>query len=331
MKIKTAIIGLGRITHGYESDALALFGMKFATHLSAISGHKGFELIAGSDVSAEARDGFKIATTKYKSDVAIYLDWQKMVHEVKPELVVVATNTDSHVLICNKLIDLGVKNILCEKPIALSVKDAETLVKKAKKKGCNLFVNYFRAYNPTYIDLIEKIHSGFLGKIQTFDVKYHKGLLNNGTHFIDLLVRMFGDVKGVQGFKDRTIPAFGKDLTLSAVLEFKNGVSGCLRGMNGNFYNILELDILGELGRVRIVNEKAEFYLPEKSDKVAGYTSLKLQSKPSLTNIKEGLYPVYNNIHSCISSGDFTKNRCSGEDSLNSLKIAYRIVKSAKK
>ncbi|MDO8493073.1 MAG: Gfo/Idh/MocA family oxidoreductase [bacterium] len=323
-KIKTVIIGLGRIAHGYEFDAMALFGMKYATHLSALAHHKGFELVAGSDISEDSRSSFNVAAKKYKLEITVYSDWEKMVTETKPDLVVVATNTDSHAKICNKLIDMGIKNILCEKPVAGTLAEAEMLVAKADKNGCNLFVNYFRAFNPSYIELVDKIKSGFLGKIQTFDVKYTRGLLNNGTHFIDLLMRMFGEVSTVSGFRTPTAEDFGKDPTLSARIQFKNGVSGVIYGMNNNFYNILELDILGELGRVRIVNERAELYLPHMHNTVAGYTSLKLQPNKGLTSIKDGLYPVYDSIYN-------KKNRCSGLDSLNSLRVADKIVKSFNK
>jgi len=81
--------------------------------------------------------------------------------------------------------------------------------------------------------------------------------------------------------------------------------------------------------RIRIVNEKAEFYLPKKSKSVKWYRALNLVPEKRLTNIKDGLRPVYDNIYSCLRLNG--RNRCSGRDSLNSLRIAGEIVRPVRK
>ena len=302
-KIKTAIIGLGKITWAYEKDPLVGKSDDFPTHFRVLSRHPNFYLAAAQDKSAKAGNSFLSYAKDFGLTPKVYEDWEAMIKKENPGLLVVASSTESHYEICSRAIDLGIKNILCEKPISFSLKEARKLVQKAEKNKCVLFVNYPRAFNPSYIELCKKIQKGFFGKIQSFDAKYSKGIFNNGTHVLDLLIRMFGEVKKVQGLKNLTCD-FGKvDPTVSATISFENGVSGYIHGLNGNFYNIFELDIIGGLGRLKMVSDK---------------------DPRGLIDTTKGHYHVYDNIYSGI-------NRCSGRDSLKSLEVANKIIKSIKK
>jgi predicted dehydrogenase len=329
MKIKTAIIGLGKISWANEMDPVIKKMMDFPTHFSVLREDPHFQLVAAQDISGKARNAFKRKALKDGLDVAVYSDWQKMIKAERPELVVVATNTASHVEICSKLIDLGIKNILCEKPLSYSFTEAEKLVDKADKKGCVLFVNYFRAFNDSYLKLIQNIENGLLGKIQSFDAKYSRGILNNGTHLIDLLTRMFGEIKTVKGFKNPTCNLSEKDPTVGAFLEFQNGTSGYMHGLSSDHYYVYDLDIMGELGVLNIVFDKARLLVPDTSNKFSGFKRLKDKPRANLIDVRDRLYPVYENIYSCLRKGG--KNKCSGRDSLKSLLAADKIIRSIKK
>ena len=323
-KIRTAMIGLGKIAWAYENDPFVMKRMDFPTHFSVLRKHPGFQLVAVQDSNVVARKSFSVVAKKFQERPNIYKNWKEMIKKESIDLLVVASNTESHIEICNKAIDLGIKAILCEKPLSYHAKEVETLINKAKENKCVLFVNYFRAFNPSYIELIEKIKKGFLGRIQSFDAKYSKGIFNNGTHLVDVLVRMFGEVKSVRGFKNFTCSVLLEDPTISAVLQFKNGVGGYMHGLNNDFYNIFELDILGERGRIKIVNDKTELYRCYKSSIVKGYGSLQIEPGLNLTSIKSGLYPVYDNINQLFINKE--KNKCSGEEALVSAKIADKLI-----
>lgn len=328
-RIKTAIIGLGKITWAYEKDPLVMKRMNFPTHFSVLRKHPNFQLVAAQDVNVKARRLFLRQAKKFKQNPKIYRNWEEMIKKEKPDLLVVASNAESHFEICNGAINLGIKNILCEKPISYSLKESEKLVEKAKRNNCVLFVNYFRAFNSSHSRLIGKIKKGFLGRIQSFDVKYSRGIFNNGTHVIDLLIRIFGKIKFAKGFKNPTRGAKEADPTISALLQFKDGLAGYVHGLNNDFYNIFEMDILGELGRIKIINDKAELYLRQKAGLVKGHRSLKFKPKSDSISIKEGLYPVYENIYLSLKGEE--KNKCSGQDALKSLQVVEEIIKSTKK
>ncbi|MFA6405688.1 MAG: ElyC/SanA/YdcF family protein [Candidatus Paceibacterota bacterium] len=328
-KIKTAIIGLGKISWTYEKDPLVKKRMEFPTHFSVLKNHPNFRLVAVQDKSSRVLGSFVRENGKLKEKPNVYRNWKEMIKKEKIDLLVVASNTESHFTICDEAIDLGIKSILCEKPISYSLKESESLIKKAKAKNCVLFINYFRAFNYSYNDLIHKISGGFLGRIQSFSAKYSKGIFNNGTHLIDILVRMFGEVELVRGFKNSTISYLKTDPTVDVFLAFKNGVNGYIQGLNNDFYNIYEFDIMGELGRVTIISDKSSISMSDRSGLVKGYRGLKLVKERSLISIKSGLYPVYDNIF--LSLRNKEKNKCSGEDALKSLQIAHLAIKSLDK
>jgi len=327
-KIKTAIIGLGRIAWSAEEDGLETKVKKFPTHFSVLRDSPDFKLVAVQDNDVVARKSFFHYAKKFGHIPEIYGNWEEMIKRENLDLLVVASNTESHFDICSRAIDLGIKNILCEKPISYSVKETRNLVKKAEKAGCVLFVNYHRAFNYSYTELIKKIKAGFLGKIQSFDARYSRGIFNNGTHLLDILIRMFGEVEMARGFKNQTCSILEKDPTISAALKFKNNVSGYMHGLNTKFYDFYDLDIMGESGRISIVYDKAKFFIRQKSGAFKGYSGLKIQPRMRLIDIKDGLRPVYENIYSCIKSKD--KNKCPGNDALRSLTVADKIIKSAK-
>ena len=170
-KIKTAMVGLGKIAWVYEDDPLVGKSDDFPTHFKVLRNHPHFRLAAVQDNSADARKKFSNKLKNIKLSVKIYDDWEEMIIREKPELLVVASNTESHVEICSRAIDLGIKNILCEKPLSYSFIKAKRLVKKAERNTCAVFVNYVRAFNPSYIELCKKIQQGFCGGIQSFDFK----------------------------------------------------------------------------------------------------------------------------------------------------------------
>ena len=100
-------------------------------------------------------------------------------------------------LVIDEIIDYGPKAILCEKPFTNSVKDATKIVEKAKKTKCQLIVNYIRRFEPGANELKNIINNGELGDILKGLVWYTKGLFNSCSHFIDLLIYIFGDASNI--------------------------------------------------------------------------------------------------------------------------------------
>ena len=299
MLINTLVIGLGNIGFGYDFDPLIAKRIRYPTHVKAILNHPNFNLYGVCDLSRAARSKF---ANKYK-DIEIFDDWRVAILGEPYDLVVVATNTESHFKIVSGVIEAGCKNILCEKPLSYDMKQALEMVKKCQRAKVNLIVDYFREFNPSYIRLFDFIKDRGMGRLQSFSGKYSRGIYNNGTDLFQLLLKAFGPIKRVAGLANPLVGNFGAvDPTISVVMTFKNGVSGFIEGIDNNYYNIFELDLMFEKGRIRIENDKLDFFVSGESKLVSGnWALLPANSKRLSLVMEDGLMPVYDKISEIIS------------------------------
>ncbi len=113
--IKVIVIGLGNIGMGYDyysEDSSAVL-----THAKAFHLHPEFELVAGCDPSNEKRELFK---KKYK--VQPYPSIEDFIlNSTTPDVAVVAVPSNQHKDIFLKVAQLGIKNVICEKPMGHSL------------------------------------------------------------------------------------------------------------------------------------------------------------------------------------------------------------------
>ena len=83
--------------------------------------------------------------------------------------------------------ELNPKILLLEKPLAISLEGAKKIKKLCETKpDLIVFVNYVRRYLPLVKKWRDKIISGEIGSFLSGNIIYGKGLLTNGSHFINL-------------------------------------------------------------------------------------------------------------------------------------------------
>jgi predicted dehydrogenase len=144
-------------------------------------------------------------------------------------LAVIATWGPSHAEIFHKLVDRGVRRILCEKPLASSVADAAAMVHRARKEGVVLGVHHFIRY------------TGLAQALQAFALQHQLGepvsvvveggaacLVTNGLHWIDFASSLFGAVpqRVVSTAQGQAINPRSPDLMLyggTAIWSFETG------------------------------------------------------------------------------------------------------------
>lgn len=140
------------------------------------------------------------------------------------------------------------KHILCEKPMALNVKEAEMISSTIKKSGINLMIGYNQRFEKPFKKIKDFIDSGMLGNLISLEVKYARcesterylppnwranpamgggALLDSACHKIDLLRWFGGDVRSVRAVKAHFLKTEAED-TACVILEFENGALGSL-------------------------------------------------------------------------------------------------------
>lgn len=110
-------------------------------------------------------------------------------------LAIIATWGPSHAGICRFLIERGVRKIICEKPLATSIVDAEGMVRCAAQAGVSLVSNHYMrnsGFIPSIVQLT-KAH-GFGAPTMMTVVGGAHCLVTNGIHWIDAAMQIFGSI-----------------------------------------------------------------------------------------------------------------------------------------
>lgn len=262
-KLKFAIIGCGRISY---------------KHVEALINNKEeAELIAVCDLIEEkAVDRKKQYETTIKDvNIKVYTDYIEMLKNEDIDVVTIATESGYH---GKHAIDCLNNNThaLIEKPMALSIKDADHVIALAKEKGKKVCISHQNRFNPPIQKLRRAIEEGRFGKIingtarilWTRDDNYYKQapwrgtkeldggtLMNQCIHNIDLLQWMMGSeierIHSERGtfLRDIQMEDFG-----AILIRFKNGAIGIVEGSACVYPRNLEetLSIFGEKGTVVI-------------------------------------------------------------------------------
>ena len=317
-----ALIGCGKIGSEFAED-LRLKGT--FTHADAYEACKNTQLVAVCDV-----DQMKLEKCgKLRGITALYNDAGKMMAEQKPDIVsICAPDANHYEMIQLVLKSPDVRAVLVEKPLALSMREAQDVVRLSHRRNIVLTVNYMRRYAPGLIELKSAIHRGKIGSVQAVTGLYSKGTLHNGTHWFDMARFLVGEVVQVIGVDSRR--ERGEDPTLDASLRFESGASGCLLGCDSKAYAIFEMDIVGTEGRIRITDSghRLEWQAVGQHPRYNGLRSLLPDKEITDGGIKDVLLLVVKDIVACLETG--RKPCCSGDDAVAALRIALAIVESAK-
>jgi predicted dehydrogenase len=203
---RAVVVGLGFIGAGDQVSGDAIGGQQVAnldgTHAGALAGNPRVEVVAGSSRDAGRRERFT-----QRTGVKAYADWREMLASERPAIVSVATYTPQHAEVTIEAIRCGARVVYCEKPIAATLAEAETMLDASRKAGALLVINHNRRFNPNYRRLRDLIAAGGLGDLTSASLQWGGGRLGNiGTHFIDALVMLTSRrVESVSGTLDQAV------------------------------------------------------------------------------------------------------------------------------
>jgi UDP-2-acetamido-3-amino-2,3-dideoxy-glucuronate N-acetyltransferase len=102
--------------------------------------------------------------TKYPG-VALFCDIDQMIEHGRPDAVVIATPAPTHAAVALECIAAG-KHVFVEKPLALSVEEAQRVVGAAEAAGLTLFVGHVLLYHPAVQTMLAAIDAGKIGRVR---------------------------------------------------------------------------------------------------------------------------------------------------------------------
>ncbi|MDF3820170.1 Gfo/Idh/MocA family oxidoreductase [Leptospira sp. 96542] len=319
MKIKTFLIGLGQIGMGY--DFKENYSSFCLTHLNAILAHDNFDLIGGFDISIENRNRFESKTSiESFSDLIVGLE------KSSPEFVIIATPTKTHFEILKSVVNIKtVKAILCEKPISHDLSEASEMINLCDQNQIKLFVNYQRYYLPSSEKIKTKLSP--LGIPLSF-LKgvcwYSKGLLHNGSHFINLLEYWLGDLLEISIIETHNYWS-EEDFEPDALMKFQNGNIFFLSSRESDFSNY-SIELVTSDGKLTYKNGGAEINWQSKiQDSVyKDYTTLSLNIEDIVSESNMSQYFVLDQIRKYLLTNDNSRV-CEAITTLNMMKLLQKL------
>ncbi|MEK7084717.1 MAG: Gfo/Idh/MocA family oxidoreductase, partial [Patescibacteria group bacterium] len=303
-------------SHGYDDIPVIKKMIQYPTHFSAIKKDKRFTLVAASDVSAKQRQLFQ---KKVPPHVKLYANYRAMLKYEAIDLLVIAVPTELHYKVCSYALQIGIKNILCEKPITRSVAEAKKLIALAKPHKARILVNYQRSYSQNYAQLAKLIRAKNWGRVRSVSVRYNNGIFNIATHLINLLEHIFGPIKKVQSVQSDTRGAKDPNISFTA---FTKGPRIFFEGVDGVDYRLLEIDMKFEKGRVVLDYDAMSEFRPRVKE---GYSFLR---KSSQRPFNVGMLDVYENVFQVLACNK--KPACDIHWATQTLKAAEKAMQSAK-
>jgi predicted dehydrogenase len=181
-----------------------LGGATRSLHLPALKRIDASSAVGGCDPSIERRRRFERET-----GLPTYETLEQLLAGTRPDFVVVATPPDSHADLCIRAIRSGA-HVVCEKPLATSVADADRMIAEAERGGRALAVHHGFREQPIFRALRERIGSDGVGEMLFCQVWQLTGLapwdepaawraaspdralLEGGIHLVDLMLVLFG-------------------------------------------------------------------------------------------------------------------------------------------
>lgn len=187
-----------------------------------------------------------------------YADWRAMLRDESFDMISVVTNAPSHAEITVQAATDEVPRIICEKPMATSVRDSQRMIEVTRDNGTRLAINYSRRWSDDFMRLKKVIQDGAIGNLGHFYCVCGGGLLAcNGSHFFDLMRFISGsEAVAVTGYVDKkgSPNPRGAEFTdpgAYGIVVFKNGVRAFL-----DMYEDLGIppktEIVGSMGRITI-------------------------------------------------------------------------------
>lgn len=186
-------------------------------HLHILKGLPEFEVVGLCDVSDES-----LARAQEIAGGASYDQCERMLDREKPDFVIVATQTRGHCVPSVAALERGI-HVLCEKPIAIDLQEADTMVAAAEKSGAKLAINQQNHVNPGIRGAQQMVREGAIGDILLVRGRNKCGrksgneFMEMGTHVTDMMLCFAGAPQWCSG----TIYWRGALAGVEAVMEAK--------------------------------------------------------------------------------------------------------------
>ena len=255
-KFKVALVGGGRIAD---------------RHAQVLNAHfqQSIEVVGFSEIIDSKRKSFQA-----KHKIEGFRESEEMLRQCEPDVAVILTESGHHqrdAVNSSKFC----KIVLIEKPMALTIEDADSILEADLKNGCDIYVVKQNRFNLPIIKTRETVEQNLLGNIilGTIRVRWSRTqnyydqadwrgtwkldggvMANQASHHVDMLVWMLGKPTSVQAHGRTALVDIETEDTAVGILEFENGALGIIEATTAVRPRDLEgsISILGSKGSIEV-------------------------------------------------------------------------------
>lgn len=259
--VGAAIVGLG------------WWGKKMATLVNA--GGAQMRFVHGVDPNPEVQGFAADLGMRFSSDLSAALT------DPDVEAVILATPHALHQEQIAQAVAAG-KHVFCEKPLAMTRKDAEASVALCQKAGLVLGMGHERRFEPPIAEILDAASSGRLGRLLQIESNFSHdkfltldpsnwrlnaeqapagGMTATGIHLTDLSVKLMGPAADVRVVCENLASQIPQGDTMSAHVRFKGGGSAYVSATLATPF-ISRFAVFGTLGWIE-VRDKAHVESPD--------------------------------------------------------------------
>lgn len=254
MKFKVGVVGVGGVGKA---------------HLKALKKIDMVEPVAVADVAVDLA---KAVATEYS--LRCYTDYVEMIQKEELDVVSICLPHFLHCKAACEAARMGV-NVLVEKPIAISIKEADLMINESKKNNVKLGVVFQNRYRKTFSRLKKVVEDGGLGVLMRallqyttfrnqayYDSAEWRGkwategggvLINQGVHFIDLFQWIIGrKPKLIFGVLATLAHDIEVEDIATATLVFDENVQATIQMSTIDHPSISRIEVRGEEGYAEV-------------------------------------------------------------------------------
>lgn len=276
----------------------------------------------------------------------VYPDYDIMLQEAKPDVVVVATPTGTHLPFTERAVQAGARGVYCEKPMTTNLRDAYRMLSVCKAAGAALAIGHQRRMSAPYLKMRELVEAGAIGDLVLMRGSCAGDFLSDGTHTVDSLLYLNGDLEVnwllgqvYRDKVDRNLPdqwdyriftgrRYGHVVENGAMaaFEFSNGVraevfTGELR-LPGRGYQDIEL--FGTKGRLWRAGDGSEPMLVIDDGQGTGWCEVPLEAAERGQDMRN----VFASFAATVRNG--THHPLNGYNAVRCLEIVMAVYESAR-
>ena len=270
--LQVLIVGCGNIAGGFDAERAAT--LPPLTHAGAFSRHGAFHISACVEPDADRRAAF-MHRWGVKQGFADLSAVAAARQAGRYDVISLCSPTAAHAQHLESALALRPRLIFCEKPVTPTVAQTAALGARWARAGIPLAVNHTRRWASDVQRLASELRAGTWGAVRSAVGTYNKGVLNNGSHMVDLLHQLLGPLTLLDAGL-AVADFWPDDPTVPALLQTETGVPVHLNTAHAGDGALFELQLVCEKAVITMEDGGLQWRLRRVKDSphFAGYRVL---------------------------------------------------------